>query len=161
MSCAATNNPCTTTSCDPVQGCVTHNNSNTCNDNNLCTVGDQCSGGVCKPGTLRTCGANQVCEPTTGSCRCMNNAIMCNNVCVLTACCPGAYSGPCGRCGMWRCNDQGTSLVCTGQNSGANTCDPGWTCSGPTCHCPDGSACACATGLHRECDASCNVTGCF
>jgi hypothetical protein len=51
--------------------------------------------------------------------------------------------------------------VCTGQNTGSKACDPGWTCSGTSCPCPDGSACGCPVGQHRECDANCNVSGCF
>jgi len=157
MACAGTTNPCTTTSCDPLKGCVTINNTAACSDGNMCTTGDTCSAGACKAGAPKICPANQTCDPTTGLCKCAANAILCNNTCVLTACCPGALSGPCGRCGTWKCNDLGTGLVCTNQHG---NCDPGWTCSG-MCMCPAGGDCSCPVGQRRDCSADCNVTGCF
>jgi len=32
-------------------GCIHSNNSAACDDENLCTVGDECAGGLCQPGT--------------------------------------------------------------------------------------------------------------
>jgi hypothetical protein len=156
MACAPSNNPCTTNSCDPVLGCVSANNTADCNDGNMCTTGDKCSAGVCKPGTVKPCAPNQVCDAATGACKCALNTVLCNNACVPGACCPGALSGACGRCGMLRCNDQGTAFSCINQHG---TCDPGWTCSG-VCTCPAGGDCSCMAGLHRDCDPTCNVTGC-
>ena len=40
-------NVCTADSCNPLTGCVTENNSDACNDNNGCTLNDQCTGGQC------------------------------------------------------------------------------------------------------------------
>ena len=46
-------NPCTTDFCSPTTGACLHGASNgtPCDDGNACTSGDQCSAGVCRPGS--------------------------------------------------------------------------------------------------------------
>ena len=39
-------NPCTTDTCDAVEGCVFTFNTNSCTDGNACTSQDACSGGA-------------------------------------------------------------------------------------------------------------------
>ncbi|MFQ5479588.1 MAG: hypothetical protein ACE5E4_13345, partial [Candidatus Binatia bacterium] len=46
-------NVCTDDSCDPVSGCINTDNTGTCDDGDLCTVLDTCSGGVCVAGDSR------------------------------------------------------------------------------------------------------------
>ena len=40
-------NPCTSDSCDPIDGCVFANNTLACDDNNACTADDVCTEGTC------------------------------------------------------------------------------------------------------------------
>ncbi|MEC8022637.1 MAG: MYXO-CTERM sorting domain-containing protein, partial [Myxococcota bacterium] len=40
-------NPCTTDTCDPADGCTFENITGPCDDGDLCTEGDTCSGGAC------------------------------------------------------------------------------------------------------------------
>ncbi len=51
----ADSNPCTTDICDVSKGCVHINSSKSCEDGNVCTVGDLCDSGSCKAGS-NTCG---------------------------------------------------------------------------------------------------------
>lgn len=67
-------NPCTTATCDPKQGCVQTPNLLTCDDGNPCTQGDQCSGGKCAAGTS-TCGCQ-----TDSDCAAKDDADLCNGV---------------------------------------------------------------------------------
>jgi hypothetical protein len=64
-------NPCTTDTC--ADGCLCHNTPNTlpCSDNNICTLGDQCAGGICVPGAMKNCDdfnscTIDSCEPNQG-----------------------------------------------------------------------------------------------
>ncbi len=65
------NNPCLDDVC--VSGVCTYSyTTNTCNDNNLCTVDDVCSNGLCS-GTQKNCDDSDVCtadscDPATGDC---------------------------------------------------------------------------------------------
>jgi MYXO-CTERM domain-containing protein len=95
-------NPCTDDSCDPqTGGCIgTPNDNNACSDNDVCTVGDHCSNGVCKSGTQHpTCDDGDPC--TDDSCDYVigcNHTTRCwdNNICTTDACDPntGACSNP-------------------------------------------------------------------
>jgi len=58
---------CTDDGCDPGKGCVFDLNKAPCDaDGNVCTVGDVCKAGTCKPGLTKTCSDGNVC--TTDSC---------------------------------------------------------------------------------------------
>ena len=84
-----------------------------CSDGNMCTVGDACMAGVCRPGTAKACPAatqcQNVCDPATG---------MCNP--------PKADGTP--------CDD---SSKCT---AGQDVCKAGM-CTGPAKVCPVPGAC--------------------
>ena len=76
-------NPCTDDTCDPAVGCVHTNNTSPCNDGQLCTVGDTCSGGACV-GTPVVCDDQNVCtddtcNPATGLCVFANNTNTCDD----------------------------------------------------------------------------------
>jgi hypothetical protein len=56
--------------CVPATGACTFeavDNGQACNDNNLCTTGDQCLAGVCQ-GAAVQCGPGVTCDPKTGEC---------------------------------------------------------------------------------------------
>jgi hypothetical protein len=84
--------------------CVVGNapNGTGCNDNNACTTGDTCQGGVCTGGTLKTCPSGQTCVPATGKCEC-TVGVTCGNICCTGSqsfCCPPGT----GRAGQCRAN---------------------------------------------------------
>jgi cysteine-rich repeat protein len=61
-------NPCTTDICSVgAHGCVSVNNSNTCDDGIACTGNDHCTNAVCA-GTSN-CAEGEICNPTTGQCQ--------------------------------------------------------------------------------------------
>jgi hypothetical protein len=56
--------------CSPKTGeCTNPNSANgkKCNDGTACTMGDQCSDGICS-GSVRTCAGQNICNLATGSC---------------------------------------------------------------------------------------------
>ncbi|MSQ83364.1 MAG: hypothetical protein EXR77_10840 [Myxococcales bacterium] len=137
------NNPCTNEACDPANGsgaCKTLANTVNCDDYNKCTVGDVCSAGACKPGTLKSCADNTVCtddscQASSGICINTQNTKPCddgtkctnNDVCASGLCKSGA---------VVVCND---SKVCTD-----DLCDPATGACGYTPNakiCDDGNAC--------------------
>ncbi len=67
-------NVCTTDSCNFEEGCEHENNTAPCNDGDLCTINDQCAGGVCQPGQNVDCSAindqcnTGVCNSSSGVC---------------------------------------------------------------------------------------------
>ena len=55
-------NPCTDDACDPATGACTRTaRQGTCNDRNICTVGESCSNGNCVGGSPSTCGWSGQC----------------------------------------------------------------------------------------------------
>jgi hypothetical protein len=74
LTCPDDTNPCTDDVCEPTTGACGVPNVASCDDLNLCTVGDQCSGGTCQPGPVMQCpddGDNctiDTCNPLTGTC---------------------------------------------------------------------------------------------
>ncbi len=54
-------NPCTDNTCDAVAGCVLVNNTNACDDGNLCSVDDVCGGGMCA-GVAKVCSDGKFCN---------------------------------------------------------------------------------------------------
>jgi fibro-slime domain-containing protein len=114
------NNECTDDICDTNTGrCRNINdNTNTCSDNNLCTINDQCNSGSCF-GTLINCRdgnicTNDTCNPRTGMCENINNMIPCDdgNLCTIDDKCTG---GIC-RGLLKNCNDF--------ENCTRDFCDP-------------------------------------
>ena len=61
-------NTCTVDLCDPAKGCAYQKviDATPCNDSDLCTVSDKCSGGICLAGTKLVCNDGQAC--TTDKC---------------------------------------------------------------------------------------------
>ena len=57
---------CTTDTCDSASGCVFTPITGPCDDGDACTVGDTCGGGVCVPGSPRSCNDGERC--TTDTC---------------------------------------------------------------------------------------------
>ena len=88
-------NDCTGDTCSENTGCGHSNLLGTaCTDGNFCTVGDACSGGICVPTGLKSCGDNNACtldgcDPAGG---CTNTAISCNdsNDCTTDSCIPAS-----------------------------------------------------------------------
>ncbi len=142
-------NPCT------ADGCVANVCTNTpakgpCNDNNPCTLIDNCDlSGACQGSSPQSCDdgnpcTDDSCNPASGGCTHKANAIACNdgNFCTV-----GEF------CSQGQC-----------QGGAAATCDDGNACTGDTCDpvgakcshvnniakCNDGNACTvgdtCATG---------------
>jgi len=146
---------------------VATNNNAACEDSNLCTTGDTCSGGLCLPGTAVVCNDNNVC--TTDSCNprfgCgyVNNANFCDdgNPCTIEDMCVGGTCQP------------GVPVVCNDGNvCTTDTCDPltGCVFTNNTSPCNDGNACStgevcvggtCQLGVGVACSASdqCHVPG--
>ncbi len=138
-------NPCTDDSCDPVSGCVHTDNQSPCQDVDECTVGDQCSGGVCQSGpkvdcddanvcTLDSCVPGGLCvhEPAAGAC---DDA----NACTTDDACK---EGLCMGGGVLQCVDDNP---CTD-----HSCDPlnGCVTSVNSAPCDDGSVCTVSDHCH-------------
>jgi len=161
------NNPCTDDACDPVAGCVYTNNTAACEESNLCTTGDTCSGGLCVPGAPVDCNDNNVCttdscDPRFG-CGHVDNTNFCNdgNACTIEDMCVGGICQP------------GFSVTCNDNNvCTTDTCVPQTGCvyANATGPCDDGNACTtqevcvngtCQLGLGVTCSPSdqCHVAG--
>jgi hypothetical protein len=118
-------NPCTNDICNPPTGCTHTNNILPCDDNNDCTVGETCGGGLCGPGVPQSCNDGDLCTADVCNPACTGIANVCSNP-VIT------------------CND---SNPCTN-----DSCNPGLGCvfANNTNPCDDGNACttgdACSGG---------------
>ena len=156
-------NVCTTDSCNQVSGaCAFINNTNSCDDNSLCTTNDKCIAGACV-GNGVNCNDGNVCTdddcvPATG-CTNVANAKPCTDgdpctvtdVCANKACQPGNQmpcndSNPCtsDSCSsvIGACVFTNTTLPC----DDGKICTTGDTCSGGACVgaavvCDDKNAC--------------------
>ena len=141
-------NVCTDDSCDPkAGGCVHSVNKASCNDGDVCTLGDQCHLGACLPGSKMLCSdgnscTNDSCDPKVG-CQFVPNTGACDdgNACTTGDSCS---SGWCKAGGILACDD---GNVCTD-----DSCDPktGCTHMNNATPCDDGNACTtadlCAAG---------------
>jgi hypothetical protein len=146
-------NVCTSDTCNPGLGCVNTPvpNGVLCNDNNFCTAGEICSGGVCGGGSPA------------------NNGLGCGdgNICTVGETCSG---GVCGGgispdCSVF--NSQCTVGVC---NATTGTCQAQATNNGGACNdgdlCTVGETCSggtCTGGVATDCSAldwSCTVGVC-
>ena len=159
----ADGNGCTNDACDAKKGCLFLPNAASCTDNNACTAGDGCKGGLCKPGKAIGCDdgngcTDDSCDPAKG---CVNkpNSAACSDgsVCTVGDICklglggkPGCAAGPTQEC------DDGNG--CT-----ADSCDAKKGCvhTPNTSPCTDDNACtlkdvcaagACKPGKARLCD---------
>jgi len=99
-------NPCTDDQCVPATGCEFPANTLACDDGDLCTSGDQCSGGTCA-GTPVDCEDGNPCTDNTcvaGACQSANNSAPCDDgdMCTTDDTCAG---GSCGPGAALDCND--------------------------------------------------------
>jgi len=114
-------NPCTTDLCAPESGCIYENNDSPCQDGDLCTVGDQCSGGECLGGEELACEDGNPC--TDDACQQGMGCVHVNNV------------APCDDLNSCTTDDQCLGGQCVG--SGSLECDDGNPCTKDICL-PDG-----------------------
>jgi cysteine-rich repeat protein len=137
-------NPCTSDKCSPLLGCQHSNNVLPCDDGDLCTLTDVCTGGACvgsgvlkcndgNPCTSDTCDPVQGCVHAPGEGPCDDG-----DICTTGDACQG---GQCKGAGTLSCND---GNPCT-----ADSCDPKGGCiHTPTIPC-------CGNGVQEageECD---------
>ena len=166
-------NLCTTDLCEPAAGCIHEDNSAPCNDDNVCTVGDQCGDGFCQPGEMLDCNDGNVCTDDSCNsqlgCQHTPNNEICDdqNTCTTDDLC---VDGTCVGSGTLECDD---GNVCT-----KDVCLPDGGCEhvATLVPCSDGDPCtvndqceqgACVSGQSVECDDgnvctddSCSDGGC-
>jgi len=70
-------NVCTNDVCDPVQGCQHYLNDASCDDSDMCTLGDKCQEGECLPGKELDCDDGNLC--TNDSCNQVVGCVHTNN----------------------------------------------------------------------------------
>ncbi|MBM4354836.1 MAG: hypothetical protein FJ109_13785 [Deltaproteobacteria bacterium] len=58
-------NPCTNDVCSPLKGCLHTTNTDSCDDQDPCTEGDKCSGGMCVGLTAKDCSDGNPCTDDT------------------------------------------------------------------------------------------------
>ena len=110
-------NPCTTDSCDNSSGiCINTDNTDCCNDGDICTVEDTCNMGVCV-GVAVDCDDNNVCTHDT----CDNSTGLCLNV---------PNSNPCDDLDPCTSGDICFNGTCVGQQS---NCDDANSCTDDMC----------------------------
>ncbi len=134
---------------DPCKQCVPTTSQNVfsaapgqpCEDGNLCTVGEKCSGGSCQGGAPKDCSGSNP-NPTCGTVACSKV----DGTCVVTP-----KSGPCDDGDVCTASDHCVAGACTGTPKDCSpfdtVCTTG-TCSGGTCSavpkagaCDDGDPC--------------------
>lgn len=170
-------NPCTHNRCGAAEGGCYYppvSNGVTCNaDNNVCTVGDQCIGGVCTVGTgSPNCNDNNPCtvdscDPVLGCRNIAQAGLPCEdgNICTVGdscsangTCLSGATRRNCDD-GNPCTNDSCVDFVgCSNQPISGPTCDDGNACTvGTTC-----LSGVCTGGSARNCDDGnpCTVNSC-
>ena len=133
-------NPCTDDFCDPAGGCVNVPNEASCNDQDLCTLGDICQDGECVAGAPLNCDdknacTNDACNKLLG-CTHSNSSTPCddNDPCTTSDIC---VAGGCVGTGALDCNDDNP---CT-----TDFCDPMVGCSHSTNNAPCDDANPCTT----------------
>jgi sugar lactone lactonase YvrE len=155
-------NPCSTDSCDKLQGCVhAYPGSVPCDDGDGCTVGDTCQGSVCVSGKALICDdknpcTQDQCDAATGKCASSpHDGSICSdgNPCtIFDTCTGGACVGKTDAC------DDGNPCTTDG-------CDPkvGCTHANSTGPCDDANPCTsgeacesgkCAGGVVKSCAAA-------
>ncbi|MBL8785934.1 MAG: hypothetical protein JNJ59_13620 [Deltaproteobacteria bacterium] len=168
-------NPCTTETCLPEQGCVSFPKSGACEDGNQCTGPDTCQASACLSGPALNCNDNNPCtqdscDPATGCKHTPLSVGSCDDgdLCTGNGTCS---AGQCLRGQPISCEDGNpcTDGVCDPaqgcvqmQRSGA--CDDGDPCTGNgTCSqgtCQPGPAIVCNDGLACTADYCKPGVGC-
>ena len=139
---------CTDDWCDPANGCQHDHNQAPCSDGSICTVGDQCSGGLCAPGPALDCDdsndcTDDSCDAVLG-CQHVDNEALCDdsNPCTSNESCAG------GKCLATELTDCDDDNLCTD-----DSCSPLTGCVHDvnTVPCDDNDACtiadACDSGV--------------
>lgn len=130
-----TNKACFVGYCDPINGCLTVPANGKCDDNDPCTVNDQCNNGQCS-GTFESCDDNNPC--TADLCF---PGVGCNYVSILGAC---DDNNPCTSgtmCALGQCKG-GTTVNCNDNNGCTqDLCDPQKGCVSSMINCDDGNKC--------------------
>lgn len=140
-----------TGTCDAVTGECSYApllDGTTCDDDNMCTTGETCTGGVCMGGTDVDCDDSNVCTtdtcaPATG-CANTANTLPCDDgdLCTFADVCGG------GTCG-------GTAITCTSETCVARSCNGTATCN----EIPAASSVACASDGNACTADFCNGAG--
>lgn len=163
------NNVCTTDVCQPAVGCLHPYNTESCSDEDPCTVTDMCSQGQCVGTGALDCNDNNVCTtdncvPKVGCVR-TNNTNPCtdNSECTLGDICGG---GNCIPGSELNCNDNNvcTSDFCVPATGCGHTPLSGNACSDNN-QCTLSDKCqagACVPGLPDACDdgKQCTLDSC-
>jgi hypothetical protein len=178
VTCTDDGNACTTAACNPALGCQQLNNTDACDDGNLCTLGDTCGGGSCQPGGPKNCGDGNVCTtdqctPATGACFYTRNNLPCNDgnactngdLCAGGSCQPGTNPLPCSdgnACTTDACNPATGCVfpaVANGTTcSDGSLCTTGDSCTNGSC---GGAPVVCPDDTNDCTSASCHPTlGC-
>jgi formylglycine-generating enzyme required for sulfatase activity len=178
-------NPCTSETCNPAKGCVMAAIEGTCDDGNLCTLGDLCKSGACGYLEVKDCSDGNPCTADscnpTGGCVSLAIDATCSdgNACTSGDACK---AGVCEAAGTVQCDDGNpcsadgcnSEIGCTHQAALGSPCDDGNACTlsdsctataqcqgGQAVNCDDGEVCtgdACdlASGCtHTELNAAC------
>jgi len=169
------NNPCTTDSCTPTQGCKHALTSGAaCDDKDQCTGAGLCAAGVCQKGTRITCDDNNPC--TSDQCDAVQG---CVQIQITGSCDDGDACTGAGTCQLGTCV-AGAPISCDDGNScTADYCKAGTGCSTlprSNVPCNDNDACTtndtcqqgrCLGGAALDCNDnnvctadSCGVNGC-
>jgi hypothetical protein len=139
-------NPCTDDLCLPAVGCSHSNNTATCDDDDACTSGETCSGGICGGGKSTDCPvsgpciASATCNPSTGLCvpsakpdgvGCSDGAACTTNDACLGGHCVGAPldCGPAGPCEVSRSCEPASGTCKPTLRPDAETCSDGDACT--------------------------------
>ncbi|MBM4394505.1 MAG: hypothetical protein FJ087_02305, partial [Deltaproteobacteria bacterium] len=160
-------NACDDDSCDPAVGCVhTPNEATACSDNDLCTVGDHCSAGLCVPGgEALDCDDDNACTddaclPYSG---CLHPVIGCADTdpCTADSCDPvlGCRHEPvtdCDDANACTTGDTCATGVCAGTPV---SCDDNEPCTADSCSPATGCANAGAPMDGTSCDDGAACTG--
>lgn len=143
LSCGDSNE-CTTDSCDPVLGCKNTPFIGPCDDGTVCTVGEQCSNGVCGGGANIVCKdavdcTVDSCDPVTGCKAVPSNAICADGEgCTIDTCDANLgcqyvklpEGAPCDDGYFCSTNETCKGGICKGE--GFN-CDDGNPCTSDSC----------------------------
>jgi len=151
-------NPCTIDVCDAKKGCVGKDNAASCNDGDVCTSNDVCSGGVCKPGSPLSCDDKNGCTKDwcdqKAGCKHADTASSCNdgNACTVG---DGCKDGKCFPGPIQVCND--------GNHCTTDSCDPKSGCvqKPNSLGCDDGNVCTVADKCGKgKCQPGTKTLGC-
>lgn len=173
VSCASDSNPCTDDICDPISGCSHPFNTNSCNDENGCTLNDRCILGECI-GELKDCNDGNPCTHDScqfGSGLCINSQHFgpCDdgNACTVSdSCATGECKGVARNCNDNNpCTDDSCDPAIGCLNvPNTNSCNDNdsctlndmcvaGVCAGTPMNCDDGDSCTedwCSGGICRH-----------